>query len=246
MTMSISEAPKELCPYDRENNIYEKRSFQIQSAGMRILGQSLCRLYARLQILLCVLYEAVHRPRRAVGDLFGCKALAGDQKPAKICGQGIVPRLCHRPLSAAGGAIRAHTRFTGAASRQRRKAQHRHQKRPDPARFGLDQSIPRCSGFLVCQYAGRGFQKRHGQRREHCAQAGGNGSVLPRRHSHNLFCLPHFSGHYGCRSDHPARERAVPFDLAGKSQSARQLQDRDYGVHTKHPPAFATPLPGDL
>lgn len=70
LTMSISEAPKELCPYDRENNIYEKRSFQIQSAGMRILGQSLCRLYARLQILLCVLYEAVHRPRRAVGDLF--------------------------------------------------------------------------------------------------------------------------------------------------------------------------------
>ena len=69
---------------------------------------------------------------------------------------------------------------------------------------------------------------------------------MPRRHSHNLFCLPHFSGHYGCRSDHPARERAVPFDLAGKSQSARQLQDRDYGVHTKHPPAFATPLPGDL
>ena len=58
-----------------------------------------------------------------MGNLFRCKGLAGDQESQQICRQRTVHRFRHRPLSAAGGTIRAHTRFAGAASGQRRKAE---------------------------------------------------------------------------------------------------------------------------
>ena len=63
------------------------------------------RKHKGLQILLRLLYEALHRPYRAMGKLSGREGLACDQAPGKIRGQRNFYRLCHRPLQSQGGGI---------------------------------------------------------------------------------------------------------------------------------------------
>ena len=41
--------------------------FEVQSACRRLLGQSICRLYTRLQVLLCFFYEALYRTQGGMG-----------------------------------------------------------------------------------------------------------------------------------------------------------------------------------
>ncbi len=53
-------------------------------AGGRLFRQSLCGLYPWLQILLRLVYEAIYRAHRTVGDIPGCETLARNQKSAKI------------------------------------------------------------------------------------------------------------------------------------------------------------------
>ena len=56
----------------------------------------------------------------------------------------------------------------------------------------LIQNLPGCPRFMVCQYAGRGFQKRYGQRREHrTRRLAAMEAFHQRGHPHDLFCFPH-------------------------------------------------------
>ena len=51
---------------------------KVHPAGGRIFCQPLCGLHPRLQILLCLFYETVHRAYRIVGNISGYKTLAGN------------------------------------------------------------------------------------------------------------------------------------------------------------------------
>ena len=42
---------------------------EVQSAGRRLLGQSLCGLYTCLQVLLCFFYEAIYRAHGRMGHI---------------------------------------------------------------------------------------------------------------------------------------------------------------------------------
>ena len=53
---------------------------KILSAGGRIFGQPLCRVSPRLQVLLRIVHETVHRAHRAVGYVFRCKKLEADNE----------------------------------------------------------------------------------------------------------------------------------------------------------------------
>lgn len=59
---------------------------KIQSARLRIFRKSVCWVYPRLQILLCVLYKTLYRAYRGLGDFLRYKTMENNQEPRKIQG----------------------------------------------------------------------------------------------------------------------------------------------------------------
>ena len=75
--------------YDYKRNSDEQHFDEIQSAGMRLLGKSVHGLRARLQILLCVLYEAVYKAHGGMGRIYGRKVLDAHKECGKYRGKEI-------------------------------------------------------------------------------------------------------------------------------------------------------------
>ncbi len=88
----------------RNQKYYDK----IRPAGGRLFHQSLCGLYPWLQILLCLIYEAICRVHRTVGYIPGCETLASNQKSTKVQRAAHSHRFCDRWLSAPGGSVSEH------------------------------------------------------------------------------------------------------------------------------------------
>ena len=88
----------------------KRRIVQVPFAelGGRLFRQSLCGLYPWLQILLRLVYEAIYRAHRTVGDIPGCETLASNQKSAKIQRAARSHRFSDRWLSAPGGSVSEH------------------------------------------------------------------------------------------------------------------------------------------